>query len=327
MKSGRFNLLQETGDTGYPTEYLLSRIRGRRAPLLRDPEHVLQSHDPLEHLSSARYREGLAKGSRNSVWTRLYREYRWVFLQMNRDLRGIFAPYFTSSEIRVLIICLRHREHQGASREVEDLLSHSLLSKRIKKALMVSFDLNAVLEDLQRSCPCPVPPTVSLRKSYESGGLKRVEEVLWSAFLKQLHFLPLHPVMKEFMSSIIDARNIQLLYKCARWRLGSEPAFTAGGGIHIQTLARLRQEHGMSGVTEAIRLFSGKEMPESSGAAVQTALKTAITRRVTLLMRRYAEFGLILDYLWRSFIEAQNLAVILYGGDIDKDKLRHELVH
>ncbi len=60
--------------------------------------------------------------SPEGVWRNLMREYRWVYLQMNRGLRRIIRAFFLYVELRTLFICLRHGKTKRPA-AVEELLS------------------------------------------------------------------------------------------------------------------------------------------------------------------------------------------------------------
>ena len=87
-------LLESIEDRGYPFEYLLSRIRGRRSKLISDWNPLIYDIGSLEYLYPARYRGFVTEKSPEGIWKVLIREFRWVYTQMNEKLREIFCPFF-----------------------------------------------------------------------------------------------------------------------------------------------------------------------------------------------------------------------------------------
>lgn len=87
-------ILQKIENRGYPTEYLLSRIKGRRVHLIIDWKPFLYGTTPTEYFSSTQYRGLIADQSAEGVWRHLLKEFEWVYLQMNSGLQDIFWPFF-----------------------------------------------------------------------------------------------------------------------------------------------------------------------------------------------------------------------------------------
>jgi len=115
----RRDILVEREEGGYPAEYLLSRIRGKRAFLITEWDPLIADTVPLESLRSPRYHGLSADRSSASLWSSLLSGYRWAYLQMDKPLREIFRPFFLYSELRTLFFCLRSR-HQGRQRSAGD---------------------------------------------------------------------------------------------------------------------------------------------------------------------------------------------------------------
>ncbi len=102
------DLLRKSPDPGYPIEYLLSRIKGRRSRLIRDWRPLLFDPALYESLPAARTGGGPKDRAADSVWRNLMAEYQWVYSQMNQRLRDIFFSFFLYTELRTIFICLRH---------------------------------------------------------------------------------------------------------------------------------------------------------------------------------------------------------------------------
>jgi hypothetical protein len=79
----------------------------------------------------------------------------------------------------------------------------------------------------------------------------------------------------------------------------------------------------LKGLTERVT-DEGLDEPYSS--SIEKTLYTALTRRIKRGTRENEAAGIILDNLWRSYIEARNLSIILHGDNIERDAVRDELI-
>ena len=93
-------LLRKGPDPGYPIEYLLSRIKGRRSRLIRDWKPLLFDPALYESLPTGAT-VGFQKGKNaDAAWRNLMAEYQWVHSQMNQQLRDIFFSFFLYADAR-----------------------------------------------------------------------------------------------------------------------------------------------------------------------------------------------------------------------------------
>jgi vacuolar-type H+-ATPase subunit C/Vma6 len=318
-------LLQSPEDRGYPTEYLVSRIRGRRAYFLGDWDSLL-FHSPFEYLLKTHYRELITQHSVEGVWKRLLKERRWVYLQMNKHLRDIFRAFFQYAEIKALIVCFRLKLKKGTTTGLQDVLSLSILSEEIKELMEVEADLPLIFERLENELFFTSDIPGALKESFLEGGLRSVEKRLTDAFLERIIRLGLHPVIKNFFTFTIDSKNIIALYKHLRWGIKVPPPFIRGGSISETHLTMVIHTNAISEVPKLIYRLTGLEIEEPTVSNLEKTLLKGLTNKIKVMSRRSADIGLILDYLWRCSIEAQNLSIILYGGEIDRDVLKQELV-
>jgi vacuolar-type H+-ATPase subunit C/Vma6 len=320
-------LLIDIGDRGYPTEYFLSRIRGRRslftAELQRLAGRTVMDEGLLLSPPIGSAQEIQGDGS----WRSLLREYRWAYLQMNRELRKVFTPFFAFMELRTLILCFRYRKTEGGGEEVEGLLSQSLLSGGIRKKLMTGSDLVPALQETEEGFTLSSFSHPGLVQAYEQAGLRGVEEKLCAEFLEQTVRSQLHPAIMEFFRSTVDRRNISLAYKQIRWGLSSAPPFVEGGRVRRPVLKKIIDEKDLHMIADIVHTLTAMKIEEHTGAAFETALKNTLTKRIARLMRGDPETGLILDYLWRRYIEMENLNLLLYGRGVNGDVINKELVH
>ena len=112
--------LKKVKEGDYPTDYLLTRLRIRRASLTKDL--MGQGIDSI------------AGRSEGDIWESLLRDYQWVYDQMNKRLHEIFQPFFLYAELRTIIICLRYKKAADKNK-IKNVLLLSLLSEKNKNTL------------------------------------------------------------------------------------------------------------------------------------------------------------------------------------------------
>jgi vacuolar-type H+-ATPase subunit C/Vma6 len=320
------NILEIEEDRGYPTEYLLSRIRGRRVYLIKDWNTFLFSPTPLETLLGTHYRDLVTEYSKEGVWKAMLKEFKWAYLQMNKGLRNVFSPFFLYSEIKTIILCLRHKMEKDRKTDVEDILSFSLLSGDLKEVFRKDADLPFLLEEIERQfLPLSDNPE-GLNVIFSKKGLKGVEEQLTDSLIEQIRTLSLHAVIKKYFVFLIDMRNVITLYKYVRWSVVNETVFVQGGSIQRSLLKDAAQRGDLSQVRRLIFELTGIMVEESGLSGVENVMLASLTKRLRILAKESYDIGLILDYLWKIYVEARNLAIILSCGDMERVTLKKELV-
>ncbi len=320
------NLLQSPEGSGYPTEYLVARIRGRRVYLVKDWDDILSSPVPLETILPTYYREFVTEYAQEGVWKRVLKEFRWVYFQMNRKLRSIFHPFFTYSEIKTMVLCLRFETGKETKTDIEDILSFSLLSKEVKEVLKTRADLPFLLEEFERKFLSSWDKPRGLKEIFSEDGLKGIEEGLSSGFIEQIINSKLHPVLKNFFIFLIDIKNIMTLYKHMRWAVKTDPLLIQGGSISESTLMNTVHSGEISRVIRLVYQLTGTTVPETGASEIENTLFTGLTKYLRVKAIGSTDIGLILDYLWKIYIEAQNFSILLYSRDIERKSLRKELV-
>ncbi len=295
-------LLRKIEDRGYPTEYLLSRVRGRRM----------------------RYRDSIARESPEGVWRCLLKEYQWVYLQMNRQLQDIFGSFFFYAELRTIVLCLRYRIR--GKEIVEELLSFSLLSDGLKDILKRGSSILTTIEDIGEAL---LPLSFELRGLKEifiKDGLRGAEQVLTNTYLEHTARSIPHPTIRDFFAYLIDSRNIIALYKHLRWGIPDYPIFIHGGSIKEGRLRRIAGKQDTSGLLSLIHKLTGIMNENLDVTNIENSLLKGLTSFLRRFIRDPLCAGVILDYLWRCYIETMNQSIILYGNYMDKEMLLGELI-
>ena len=320
------DLLEHLEDRGYPTDYLLSRIKGRRGLLIRDWRQLVYDATPLESLSSSRYRGLASMKSPDAVWRFLVQEYRWVYVQMNGTLRRIFYPFFLYTELRTIFICLRHTKEKSAWR-TDELLDASLLSEEIKTVLSTSGDISTAIAGIERIFRNVSPNFGGLSGILDEEGLRGVEQRLTNTYLVQTMGSDLNPLIRDFFSRIIDSRNIMSLFKYQRLESKAVPVFIPGGSITVPRLLEIIKKDDVFAVTALIRELTGIKADTPNPTLIESSLYKGITKFLRKTGKHPFGAEPILDYLWRCSIEAMNLGVLFYGKDLERDIVTAELVH
>ncbi|MGD1074834.1 MAG: V-type ATPase subunit [Thermodesulfovibrionales bacterium] len=318
-------LLEDLEDRGFPTEYLLSRIRGRRAHLITDWRPLIADVSLLEYLSSSRYRGFVTDRSPDGIWKSLLREFRWVYSQMNRSLRGIFTPFFLYSELKTLFLCLRFLKNKKAGRS-DEILSVSMLSENMKKVLKGSQDITSAAAGIERLFLSLSSGFQGLAEDIDPLGLRGIEQRLPHRYLVHIMQSDPHPLLKVFFIRLIDSRNIMSLYKYLMLEAENVPSFIPFGSIAETRLTEALDKHTSSGIASMIHRLTGITVDVADMTRVENALYRGITRFLRKAGKDPLGIGLLLDYLWRCSIEAMNLSLLLYGRDLERDAMTEELI-
>ncbi len=324
-KRRRRDLLANPEDRGYPTDYLLSRIKGRRGLLVKDWRPLVFGAAPLESLSSSRYRGLISIKSPDDVWRYLVQEYRWIYVQMNGKLRRIFYSFFLYSELRTIFICLRHMKEKSEGRTGE-LLAYSLLSEEIKTVFATREDVVDAVKDIERMFRAVSSEFGGLTELLDAEGLRGVEQHLTNVYLMHTIDTDLDPLIRDFFSRIIDSRNIMSLFKYQRLNSKTMPIFISGGSIPVSRLQKIVKEDDIFAVTALIRELTGMKVDKPDPVLIESSLYKGITKFLRRTGNHPFGVGPIMDYLWRCSIEAMNLGILFYGKDVERDAVTAELV-
>jgi vacuolar-type H+-ATPase subunit C/Vma6 len=319
------DLLLNPGDTGYPTEYLLSRIKGRRSWLIKNWKPLV--HEQELFLSTSPLKQGVLRASiaPDRIWAELTREYRWVYGQMNLQLRTIFYPYFLYAELRNICICLRHLRDKKEG-PIDEVLGTSLLSDEVKGVFVRSSDLAEAVAGVERLFSTLSKKFAGLSVVEQEEGLRGVEQRLIETYLAVMVGSTLHPLLRKFFSRLVDARNIMSIYKYLRLEHTELPPVLPGGTIAPEKLHELAAKDDIVAVGPMVRVLTGIKVERPEPTMVELALYKGMTRWLRTEGREPFGAGPILDYLWRCSIEAMNLSVLYQGKDLERDVVSAELV-
>ena len=315
-------LLRETAGRGYPADYLLARLKGRRGYLVADWEGVLAAAEPLAALPPSPYRGPLVDATDEGVWAGLLREYGWVWRQMDEGWRRLFAPVFGGAELRTLTLVLR-AVGKGERERAGRLLADSLLPRRLLRRLLESADLAAAVAAVAEETGGNAAWRRRLAEAFRRRGVAGVEETLTDRHLAE-GAKARHPEIKAFFTCLVDGRNIVALHKHLRWRIASPPPLVAGGSLRPDLSREAAAQGDPAAVFPLVARLTGRVAGPEAGS-VEHLLLAGVTR---MLRRRgrESEVALVLDYLWRCAVEARNLSLLIHAGAQEREALRREVV-
>jgi len=307
-------LLRDIHSDGYPTDYLVARVRSRRAELLgrRSRAAAPRQAEPT---------------SDESIWNDLLAEFDWLRTQMNPGLRRCLAPVFTLFAIKTLVLCLRNKaaERHGA---VGRLLGHDLFGDELRDALTAAPDVGSAVTLVATMFGTVAGDARGLGSAYAAGGLKEVEARLMRDFLAHAVVAPAHPAVRRFFVAFIDQRNVMTLYKQLRWGFRDASAFVAGGTLETSRLVDAAGRGDNACLDACVREVAGDAAP--AVPATEVALESRLLSSLTRALRRGAREGdaveLVLDYVWEVYANARNSALRLHAGNVDEVVLEQELI-
>lgn len=310
---------------GYPIDYLVARVRVRRADLISDWQPLLADAHPLADMPPVRIVGRHADGSPEGIWKALLREFTWVHCQMDNATKNIFSPFFLYFEIRTLVLCLRNKL-AGNSVKVGELLACSLLAGNVKNMLTGAEDVSAAVAAVERAFLSLSPTFRSMKETYMEKGLRDLERRLTDTFLEYAAGLKVNRIIGEFVRYLVDFRNLMILYKHTRWELAGTPAFLKGGSISRTRFGEVlagREPEGMAGL---LRGLPGVEGEFDRSGSPEHPVLLGLTRFLRRRSRETSGIGLVLEYLWRSYVEAVNIGILRHGGSGDRQAVATELI-
>lgn len=317
-------LLRGERQPGYPVEYLLTRLRGRRGNLIANWRGLVYAPDLFEALAASRYQGFAQESTIAGMWLALAREHVWVFRQMDEGLRRTFAPYFFHAELRTFLICLRSLAGEKPGNAGEALAT-SLLSGPLAACLRKG-GVDEALQCVEEELIVVSPRFRGITAVFRESGLRTVEQELAGRTIAAIVECGLHRVMRQFFIGLVDSRNILTLYAVLRAGSSGPAAYLPGGTILPEDLRSLQEKEDLFAVLPLVKRAAGISLTDPTLTQVETALYRGMTRFARSEGRDPLGEGLVLDYLWRCSLEVTNLGLLLAGKDLDRELIGAELV-
>jgi hypothetical protein len=306
-------LLGDIAGDGYPSDYLLARVRARRVGLVTDWRRARAP--------------GAAAESDDAIWSGLLREFAWVRTQMNRELRRRFAGIFLLFEVKTLILCLRNRAARRDA-EVDRLLRGSQLNDALRHALQAGQALPDAVAAVAAAWGRDAADAEALRQAYAADGLHGFEHRLVRSLVERISAASLHPAIRRFFERYVDARNLMILHKHLRWNVHANEDFLPGGTIDRARLTDASVARNRAWFEGQVRAFVGRPVAPIvlEENALETTLLGRLSQDVRSLRQESDAVGLLLEYLWRAYVHARNRAVLAHVADGGPDVLDREII-
>lgn len=286
------DLLATVRQEGYPTDYLLARLRART--------------------------EGFAgrcpAGRGEEAWLELQGEYGWLFRQMNVDLRNTLAPVFFYFELRNLFAALRFSA--GADRDgLNSTLSASLLGRQLQLILQKDQAFPATLKELGNLLGCYGEGFSRLDEAWRIGGLRSVETSILAGFMEIIQQENPPLAVRDFLGRLFERHNLLQLAKEQRWRLADSP-LTADH----PALVRRRLKHALEGF--------GRQEPgvADDPARLDTLLLRTLLRDCRRRARSSRTLAMLLSYLCSCWLTARDCGIRGLAPLLSEAQIERELV-
>lgn len=285
---------------GYPTEYLLSRIRSRRS--------FLSETGPMEKGKLQSF-----VGNDQKIWQVAQSERRWLFGQMNHELRSMLVPVFVYFEINTLVHIIRSLV-SAEPVNIPSLLQKSLLRKRIKDILSNRSSVLEVLARFERYCCEQRVDVAGLVTAYEQGGLRKSEEVLRSRLLLHALHASRHCIVNAFIKDLVDMRNLLVLSMWRRWQVKGAPLLVTGGGINMKFPGKDITENDLHRMIR--RWCGGAELSvdQLHPVALEPILQSRLLGKLTRMRRLGDPVSECIEYIWRLFLVTRERSLHYHGG-------------
>ena len=293
---------------------MLTRLRGRRAAL-------------AAAWSAVRAR-GLPPGvSDERIWQALLAEFEWLYGQMDRALRRRVEPVFMLFELKTIVLCVRNKAAHRAT-EIDGLIGQSLLGAPLRQALQGERGVPATIAAVTAVIGAVAPLAREAADGYASGGLRGFEDGLMRGYLAHVATAPLDAAVRRFFEAFTDLRNVMILYKQMRWGIADPAAFIRGGTLDPVVFERALASKRPAVVAEVASRATGLKSlpPAATEGSIETVLLSTLARRLHLAARAGGTVEVVIDYLWRKYVEARNSAVLLHGRGAGASELERELI-
>lgn len=230
----------------------------------------------------------------------LAEERRWLFFQMNSELRNFFFKVFVYFELKNIFNALRFRF--GGVPDYEDFLNNSLLSDEVKNSLVKGQEIIDIVDTLSCIFCKDGLLEMPLKEVYFKGGLKEVERHFILSFLSSAVRKSDDKVLKLFFGFKVDERNIITVYKALKWDIKTDLRLIDGGEISCALLYKILERKDAEGLLRLSEKFAGIT---SKGRYLEDILNEGFTNRLKKASKDVFGRILILYYIWKLQLEAR----------------------
>jgi hypothetical protein len=286
------DLLVTVRQEGYPTDYLLARLRAR----------------------TESFAGRCPSGRGEEAWLELQKEYGWIFRQMNIGLRTELAPVFFYFELRNLFAALRFCA--GADRDgLQTTLSASLLRSQVQIILKKDHTFPATLKELGNLLGRYGENFSRLEEVWRIGGLRSVETSILGGFFGIVQREKPPRAVRDFLRRLLERHNLLQLAKEQRWQL-ADSLLTADH----PALVRRRLKHSLA---ELSRKDPGIVDDPS---LLDTLLVRTLLRDCRRQARSSRTLAMFLAYLCSCWLTARDCGVRGLAHLLSEAQIETELV-
>lgn len=228
----------------------------------------------------------------------------WVYHRLDKRLRKQLSPFLELMAMRSLTLGLRYV--LNGEPVPHALMRHTLLAKPLQKLLAATLDSKATIARLEAVLVTDYPFAAGLAATYQNQGPGGVEQQLASGILQHGLNRSGSDVLNVTIRYLIDMRNLLTIRKFWRWQVAQMPPLTEGGAMETVLLKRIWLAHDDDRlVTLAARLAGGPGRFEKA-VQMEQGLINGLSRTLRRASRDPLSIAVVIDYLWRSQVAAQN---------------------
>ncbi len=294
----------------YPPDFLVARLKGKRARLKMDWATIQNAHDPAKHLNGNPVDHWLEKSGNDGLWQFLLLEYLWIYQRMNNAFRKIFMPYFFFVEGQFLLVCLRNRFQGSLSNEIREM-TVPLLDQELVNILTEPASLDLLLEEMEKYFLTISPVFKGFLLAYQEHGFQALEQVFSEKIFAYLTSQKLHHLLKVFFARLIDMRNFLILYKALRWQVEHSPSFLPGGVISPAHFTDSFKKNDFEKIRKLAGLQPAMER-EKKGVLLESDLIDRLTAALKTNIYEPSGIAFILYYLWEQYCWRRSTSIILH---------------
>jgi hypothetical protein len=284
-------LLLDLKTVGYPRDFLLARLRGRRRL--------------WPNISGGQQRKPV------DPWPAMQTELCWLYRTMDQKTRQEFGLCFLYFELRRLLIGLRRLA--GRSREgLAQLTVQPLLNRKLVSQLQGATEVADAARTLEAALAKERLPALQLEQILTEQGHRQMEEALVDNFFHFAMTTTKKPALRSYFGHLVDLHNLLTILKVRRWRLPDQPLLA--GGTHTPEQWQVLQREGQElKLRQTIGRISGSE--EFDAESVEHGMLSKMQKRLHRQARTEPEPSLILEYIWAHYLHTRNLGLQRWTGE------------
>lgn len=320
-------LLEPGALDGYPMDYLIARLRGRRGLLISDWAGLIFSPEPQLPSEYGRYEKG--RRPEEMAYRVLRARMRWLYRHMQRPMRECYAPLFLMHEAGAIFSALRLKEASAGAESVAAVLRGSLLSGGTRAALMDESlgheeTFSIIAGALNRMSGISPEEAGLVRARHAQRTIREHEAIFNEALMQWAASSACRPELRAYFRHLVDMTNLLAAQKRLRWGASDAEAggarLMSGGSIQPRRLRRMSEPELRAA---AFRLARAED---DGIRSMEAAMLRGLKLRMWRLAREGSAHGAMLSYAAGAALEARDLSLVLGVRDrLDEGRIRAEM--